>query len=102
MRRNTNGTTCYNYLKNSGPSPPLYDEEKPKEEPKQDDENEEEEEEEEQEEEDDENESSEQSSERPLTIGSLLEGLQPNSWTMSNYIEEKKNKSSASINLKLV
>lgn len=100
MRRNTNGTTCYNYLKNSGPSLPLYDEEKPKEEPKQEDENEEED--EEQEEEDDENESSEQSSERPLTIGSLLEGLQPNSWTMSNYIEEKKNKSSASINRKLV
>lgn len=34
--------------------------------------------------------------ERPLTIGNLQEGLQPNSWTMTSFTEEKKNKSSAS------
>lgn len=47
LRRNTKDITCNNYLKNSEPSPSLYDEEKAKEEPKQDDENEEEDEEQE-------------------------------------------------------
>jgi hypothetical protein len=78
LRRNSNGTTGYNFLKNSGP---IKDEAV-------DEENE--------------NESEEEESEaagpieKPLTIGNLLEGLQANSWTMASFNEDKKIKTKPS------
>jgi hypothetical protein len=36
-------------------------------------------------------------SEKPVTIGNLCEGLQSNSYSMSGYVEDKKNKTKSSL-----
>jgi bromodomain-containing protein 7/9 len=62
LRRNSNGTTGYNFLKHSSPLESKNPYEK------------------------------QDGLEKPVTIGNLSEGLQPSSFSMSSFLEEKKNK----------
>ena len=55
LRRNSNGTTGYHFLKNG-------------------------------------DDNDDETNEKPVTIGNLCEGLQQNSYSMNNFIEDKKNK----------
>ena len=71
LRRNSNGTTGYNFLKNSSHVEENVDEE-------------------------------EELLEKPVTIGNLCEGLQPNSFTMTSFLDEKKNKTKPSKFLKVL
>lgn len=111
LRRNSNGSTGYHFLRKSGPivkkdrenSNALSTIKKEMTETKEEENNNGETEMEEdnkdennQDEDEDEDEQVDESRELPLMFGGLVEGLQSNSWTMASFLEDKKNKSSPS------
>lgn len=113
LRRNSNGSTGYHFLRKSGPivkkerensnssltikkemaEENNTDETEMMEEDNKEDVNKDQ---NNQDEDDNEDDQIDESRELPLMFGGLVEGLQSNSWTMASFLEDKKNKSSPS------